>query len=180
MPTFRVYTVDPITFAVLDATTYAADMTNPSYQTSAGPVWEAYYSAKAAYGPLVSPDVSGSAEAELTPAWWHNVTVALESDSTAFDAYYARKSRGWSVASCTGSCATTEICGLRAARAQDNCVVPTPGVHFQKRSEEPAAHRDECGISVARASVASLAVRRDVLGVLEKRVLEKRAEESWI
>ena len=38
MPAFRVYTVDPVTFAILDATTYIADMNNPVFQTT-GPVW---------------------------------------------------------------------------------------------------------------------------------------------
>ncbi len=29
-------------------------------------------------------------------------------------------------------------------------MVPEPGIHFNKRSENPDAHRDECGVSVAR------------------------------
>ncbi|MCJ1333221.1 hypothetical protein MMC10_009915 [Thelotrema lepadinum] len=33
-PAFRIYTVDPTTFAVLDITTYAANLSLPSYQTS--------------------------------------------------------------------------------------------------------------------------------------------------
>lgn len=160
---------------MLDSVTYIADMTNPSYQTT-GPVWTKYYSAKEAYGPLVSPPVT-EASAELSPAFWHNVTVALAADSGAFDEYYARKSRGWNVESCTGSCATLEICELQSGRAQDNCVTPTPGVHFSKRAEEETTgHVDECGVSVARSALASLAVRRDMLELLETRLVEKRAE----
>ncbi|KAH8898539.1 sphingomyelin phosphodiesterase [Thozetella sp. PMI_491] len=160
-PSFRVYAVDPVTFGVLDSITYMADMTDPSFQTT-GPVWKQYYSAKEAYGPLVTPPLTDPA-AELTAEFWHNVTVVLASNQTAFDEYYARKSRGWNVGSCTGSCVTQEVCGLQAARAQDNCVVPTPGIHFNKRSEEPYAHRDECGVSVARSAIASLATKREML-----------------
>lgn len=175
-PAFRVYDVDPVTFAVLDSVTYIADMTNPSYQTT-GPVWTKYYSAKEAYGPLVSPPVT-EPSAELSPAFWHNVTLALAADQSAFDAYYARKSRGWDVASCTGECAVLEICELQSGRAQDNCVTPTPGVHFSKRGEEAGAaagHADECGVSVARSALASLAARKSMLELLERRLVEKRA-----
>ena len=178
-PTFRVYTVDPVTFGVLDSTTYQADMTNPAFQTT-GPVWTPYYSAKAAYGPLVSPPLTDPA-AELTAAFWHNVTAVLAANQTAFNQYYARKSRGWDVQSCTGTCATAEVCALQAARAQDNCVVPTPGVNFSKRSEQPLhAHRDECGLSVSRSAISSLIVRRDVLEYLENRLEEEKTKRRSV
>lgn len=173
-PAFRVYTVDPVTFAVLDSTTYIADMTNPAFQTT-GPVWTEYYSAKKAYGPLVSPPLTAD-NAELSPAFWHNVTVALAGSQAAFDQYYARRSRGWDVESCTGSCMALEICGLQSGRAQDNCVVPTPGVHFSKRSQLEGVfeHHDECGVSVSRAAISSLVVRRDALEMVNSRVAQRR------
>lgn len=204
MPSFRVYDVDPETFAVLDHTTYIADMTDPSFQnTSTGPVWKKYYSAKEAYGTLLSPPVTSSTE-ELTPAFWHNVTLRLEADQAAFDAYYARKSRGWNTAApgqCTGDCKAREICGLRGGRAQDNCFEPKPGLHigfrrslhddddeaFGKRGVgadeydeyldlSSMGHHDECGLSITRAIVAQLATRKDALEILERRVvLERRA-----
>jgi sphingomyelin phosphodiesterase len=69
MPSFTVYTVDPVTFAVLDAETYSADMEDPSFQTL-GPIWRKYYSAKQSYGPLVTPPLSVAAEhVELSPAF---------------------------------------------------------------------------------------------------------------
>ncbi|AEO67682.1 uncharacterized protein THITE_2116556 [Thermothielavioides terrestris NRRL 8126] len=179
MPAFRIYTVDPVTFAVLDAETYIADTSDPSFQT-ASPVWKKYYSAKAAYGPLVQPPVAADdAAAELSPAFWHNVTAALAADQAAFDAYYARKSRGWAVSACTGDCVTNEICALRAARSQDNCAVLQPGLHFAKRAAEAEAvgangmkrHRDECGVPVAREALAALATK-DGLGLLRRRVQE--------
>jgi sphingomyelin phosphodiesterase len=169
MPAFRVYDVDPVTFAVLDSTTYTANMNDPAFQTT-GPVWKKYYSAKESYGPLTNPPVT-SPGAELSPAFWHDVTAAFETNNAAFQGYIARKSRGWNVQPCDGSCKTQEICQLRAARSQDNCFVPKPGLHFYKRMESPEMYHDECGISVARATLGSLAVRRDVLEHLERRFL---------
>lgn len=37
-PSFRVYSVDPVTFAVLDVTVYYANISSPTYQDS--PTWE--------------------------------------------------------------------------------------------------------------------------------------------
>lgn len=171
MPSFRVYDVDPVTFGILDSTTYIADMTNPAFQTT-GPVWTKYYSAKEAYGSLLTPPVTDSG-AELTAAFWHNVTALLDSNDTAFEAYLARKSRGWSPETCTGSCKTEEICALRAARSQDNCYEPVLGVNFNKRSENRIEERDECGISVARATFAALGVKKEMLDVLHRRLIEE-------
>ncbi|KAH7165955.1 Metallo-dependent phosphatase-like protein [Dactylonectria macrodidyma] len=172
MPSFRVYDVDPVTFGVIDVTTYIADMTNPAFQTT-GPVWTRYYSAKEAYGPLLSPPLTDSG-AELTAAFWHNVTTLLESDDTAFQAYLARKSRGWKPEECSGACKTSEICGLRAARAESNCYEPELGINFNKRSENREEERDECGISVARATFAAFGVKREMLDVLQRRYIEEK------
>ena len=148
-PTFRVYSVDPVTFGVLDFTVYIANMSSSTYQTK--PTWEKYYSAKETYGSLLTPAVTDSA-AELTPAFWHNVTALFESDDSVFQDYIARKSRGWDYSSCTGDCKTDEICQLRAAESQYNCVEITPGINFKKakRSDSSSASHDEtpCGDSV--------------------------------
>jgi sphingomyelin phosphodiesterase len=156
MPAFRVYLVDPVTFAVLDHETYITDMSDPSFQKS--PVWKKYYSAKEAYAPLLGNSSFLDPTTELTPAFWHRLTEVFERNQDAFNHYVARKSRGWDVQSCDGVCRDLEICELRAARAQDNCFDPAPGVHFKKRAENPQ-ERDECGISVSRATMGSLAVR---------------------
>ena len=167
MPSFRVYDVDPVTFGVLDSTTYMADMNDTAFQTT-GPVWTKYYSAKEAYGAALNPPVT-AASAEISPAFWHNVTEVFESNDAVFQAYIARKSRDWAVNSCTGDCKTSEICQIRAARSQDNCNVPTPGVHFSKRSEDRVRERDECGITVTRATINSLAVKKEGLMHLHRR-----------
>ncbi|KAF2093554.1 sphingomyelin phosphodiesterase [Rhizodiscina lignyota] len=167
-PAFRVYSVDPVTFAVLDSTTYIANMDDPDFQTN--PQWTKYYSAKEAYGPLASPPLGDGDE--LSPAFWHNVTVAWESSDADFNDYISRKSRGWDVESCTGDCKTNEICKVRAARAENNCVTPTPGVNFSKRDlDESGAvkHQDECGISVARRTLGSLVQRKELLELVAKR-----------
>jgi sphingomyelin phosphodiesterase len=168
-PAFRVYTVDPVTFGVLDMTTYAADL---SAATAAGPQWTKRYSAKESYGPLVAPPLVDAA-AELTPAFWHDLTVAMEADDAVFQAYYARKSRSAaaSTAACTGACKTAEICQLRAAQAQYNCATVTPGISFSKRDAlketdadaEALLERGECQGSVMRPILAKLAGREEMV-----------------
>ncbi|KAK5993465.1 mRNA degradation protein [Cladobotryum mycophilum] len=184
MPAFRVYDVDPVTFAVLDSTTYIADMNNTAFQTT-GPVWTKYYSAKEAYGTKLNPPYTDP-KAELTPAFWHNVTSLFQSNSGVFNDYLARKSRGWKNATCTGDCLAAEICQLRAARSQDNCVKVTPGIHFTKRSvdadEHPNphfhSHDHECGMSAGTKTLSSLVVEKDILDELESKYLELGGKED--
>jgi sphingomyelin phosphodiesterase len=179
-PAFRIYTVDPVTFGVLDITTYIANISSPDYQIT-GPVWEEYYSAKAEYGPLVTPPVTDPT-AELTPAFWHNVTVVFESNGDAFQEYYARKSRGWNVSPCNGTCQTDEICQLRAAESAYNCGVLKPGINFSKRDEgleRFPGHVEEnvCEGSRLRPIIAKLAARDGLLeDALEK--AQQRAQPS--
>ncbi|KAH9946301.1 Metallo-dependent phosphatase-like protein [Epithele typhae] len=126
-PTFRVYDVDPVTFGILDFTVYYADLDSATFQE--GPTWQELYSVKATYGALLG--VTDPA-AELTPAVWHNLTELFESDDTVFQQYYARKTRDFSTATCTGTCKTDEICQLRAAQSQFNCGTIKPGVNFKR------------------------------------------------
>ena len=114
-PTFRVYSVDPVTFAILDFTVYYTNISSPSYQN--GPTWEPLYSVKDAYGSLLDPPVTDPT-AELIPDFWHNVTVLFENNDSVFQDYYARKSRDYNRTTCDGDCKTSEICQLRAAQAQ--------------------------------------------------------------
>jgi sphingomyelin phosphodiesterase len=178
-PAFRVYTIDPVTFGVLDMTTYTADISTTS---GSGPQWTKYYSAKESYGSLVTPPVVDPA-AELTPAFWHDLTVAMEADDAVFQAYYARKSRSTSESdTCTGACKTAEICQLRAAQAQYNCATVTPGISFSKRGvaeeaeEEVLVERGECEGSVMRPVLARLASRKELVeDALERAQMRARA-----
>ncbi|KAF7719104.1 Uncharacterized protein PECH_001948 [Penicillium ucsense] len=128
-PSFRVYEIDPETYAVMDYTQYIANITDPSFQ--ANPVWIPYYSAKKDYGSTLSPSPPDTAE--LTPAFWHNITVAMEKDPSVFDSYWARRTRGYKVPSCSADCQRTQICALRGADAQHSCVKRTPGLSLSKR-----------------------------------------------
>lgn len=169
-PTFRVYDVDPVTFAVLDYTVYYTDVTSPSYQTN--PVWQKLYSVKEAYGPLVG--VTDPA-AELTPAFWHNLTAVFESDDAVFQTYRARKTRGYDTSFCDADCKAAEICQMRAADAQHNCVAVKPGVNF-KRDESsgdadlPAAddhgHVGECDGSQAAPILSDISTSTEGLETL--------------
>ncbi|KAJ5570471.1 uncharacterized protein N7459_009901 [Penicillium hispanicum] len=131
-PSFRVYEIDPVTFGVMDYTQYIAKISDSSAQIDTTPEWVPYYSAKADYGAKLAPPVEG-AGVELTPAFWHNVTVAMEADSSLFQAFWGRRTRGYNVSSCTGECMATEICALRGADAQYSCVGAKPGLSFSKR-----------------------------------------------
>lgn len=173
MPAFRIYTVDPETFGILDVDTYVADMADPEFQNK--PTWTKTYSAKETFGGLLETPIP--ADAELTPAFWHNVTVVLEKDSAAFDAYWARRTRGWNVPECNEACRKTEICQLRAARSQDNCFVPTPGASFGIRAEEGSLKKPaECDRSVARETIGSLAVRKGQIELLQRLIKEEQAK----
>lgn len=127
-PTFRVYDVDPVTFGVLDYTVYYANLSSPTYQTD-GPKWEVLYGVKEAYGSLLNYT---DPAAELTPAFWHNLTELFESDDAVFQEYYARKTRNYGSSACTGDCKTTEICELRAAESQYNCGTIKPGINLRR------------------------------------------------
>jgi len=166
-PAFRVYSIDPVTYAVLDFTEYTTSLEAADFQT-ATPVWGEYYSAKNVYGPLGGVT---DAAAELTPAFWHDVTAAFETDDAAFQGYIARKSRGWNTGSCTGNCKTNEICQLRAAESQYNCHVPKFGLNLKKRDlvasgsgsaaaladNHDAAELDACHFSVTAEVFQALA-----------------------
>ncbi|RKK74079.1 hypothetical protein BFJ69_g8818 [Fusarium oxysporum] len=171
MPAFRIYTVDPVTFGVVDIETYYADMDDAEFQQ--GPVWKKYYSARETFGPLVNPPLSSDSVAELSPSFWHNVTVALESNSSAFNEYWSRRTRGWRVPSCDDTCRANEVCQLRAARSENNCVVPTPGGSFGIRSEDGGpshAEQFRCDRSVVGETFGALAVHKGLIELLEKRV----------
>ncbi|OJJ41197.1 hypothetical protein ASPWEDRAFT_167228 [Aspergillus wentii DTO 134E9] len=167
-PAFRIYDIDPVTFAVLDYTVYIANISNPSYQSN--PKWEKYYSAKEAYGSLLSPPVTDSSS-ELTPSFWHNVTALMEKDDSVFQDWWSRTTRGYNVTTCTGDCAKKEICALRGADAQYNCVTATPGFHFDKREESEQKPRPECEDGLGRV-LGDMIHKKDFVDLLHERTAQ--------
>lgn len=166
-PSFRVYEIDPVTFGVLDYTQYIADISDPSFQTD--PEWVPYYSAKADYGSRISPPLTDP-EAEISPAFWHNVTVAMERDPSVFQDYWARRVRGFEVEDCNDDCMKNEICLLRAANAQYNCDKPK-AFDFSKRDgqEGDILLEKEPHIDCDHAGMATLISKMAYLAKLERR-----------
>ncbi len=177
---------------MLDFTVYSADLNSPTFQSS--PTWSKLYSAKEAYGaPLGVTDPS----AELTPAFWHNVTALFQTDDAIFQQYHERKLHGGdgSSSSCTGDCKTAEICQLRAAQAQYNCGVIKPGVNFRRDASSAsgtaggaatAAGGGECEGSRALPILAAMsgwtgidALREAMVGALGESVLSAEVPANY-
>ncbi|KAK5631028.1 hypothetical protein RRF57_006743 [Xylaria bambusicola] len=173
-PAFRIYDIDPVTFGVLDITTYFANMSDPSFQSTEGPVWTKYYSARETYGALVNPPLAplemekgetDEGARELDPAFWHEVTEGFEENPTALDEFITRKRRGWQSNVCgDDACRSAEICKLRAGRAQDNCIPPGFIRLVGRLAEDvPVAHdtklgeQQECGGSVLADTLGTIA-----------------------
>ena len=129
---------------------FAANLSSPTYQTQ-GPTWEPYYSAKAAYGSLLTPPVTDP-HAELTPAVWSRIIDLFNSNDTVFQQYIDRKQRGWEYAACEGTCKVDEICQLGSAQSQFACLQASPAMRKAKRdtAESGSGHADECGTSFIR------------------------------
>lgn len=139
-PGYKVYDVDPDTYEIMDAKIYRADIDAPNFHT-AGPKWEVTYSARALYGPAVTP--AHPANVPLNPAFWHRVTEAFERNSTAFGAYQEmRKGRGLGIEAITceggeADCKEDTICEIRALRVENGCGTSSPGLAFRKRQNDP-------------------------------------------
>ncbi|KAI0106474.1 Metallo-dependent phosphatase-like protein [Nemania sp. FL0031] len=170
-PAFQVYDVDPVTFGVLDVTTYIANTSDPAFQSAEGPVWTKYYSAREEYGALVDPPLAPLETSndqveervrELDPAFWHEVTELFEQDAIAFEAFMTRKQRGWESEVCDNTdCKSAEICKLRAGRAQNNCV-PPGSIRLVNRLAEDGvtttnSGEHECVSSVLADTLSALA-----------------------
>ncbi|KAF8932259.1 Metallo-dependent phosphatase-like protein [Dissophora ornata] len=121
-PGFRVYKVDTGSWNVFDSQTYVANLDQAAAWDAAGssPNWHLEYSARQAYGAYVPI----AAISPLSASWWHNVTVAFESNNTAFQQYwtYRGKSANKMAACASGSaCSAEMICDLRAGKSSDSC-----------------------------------------------------------
>ncbi|KAF3924546.1 Endopolyphosphatase [Orbilia brochopaga] len=119
-PVFRVYTIDPASYQVLDYDHYYTSVANIPYGSTQKPEWKKLYSAKQALGPLVSPPLAPNAA--LSPAFWHNLTVAFEGNDAAFQGWFDRKIADFHTAeNCDADCKQKEICQMRASSTELSC-----------------------------------------------------------
>lgn len=117
-PAFRIYYIDPDSYAVMDFVDLHADMADPGFQTK--PHWKPFYSARDAYGKLLFDRPLSAAE-PLSPAFWHRVTEAFEHDAEAFEAFLFRRLAGVRTPKCRSElCKKLWIEALRAARSEYN------------------------------------------------------------
>ncbi|KAK5745900.1 hypothetical protein LTR17_001029 [Elasticomyces elasticus] len=167
-PNFRAYSVDPVTFGILDYTVYSANMSAGDYHTT-GPKWAEYYTFKTAYGSLLDPPYSDPLD-EMTPAFMHNVTTLFQINDTAFQEYYDRKQRGWTPVGygpCTGDCKTDEICQLRSSQSQYACMTPSAAIKKREANGEQVLHaRVESECSTSRMVGVLHAMARDLETVM--------------
>lgn len=169
-PSFRVYSIDPVTYDVLDFTVYYANMSLPSYQTN--PTWQKLYSFKEAYGSLLCPPYTDPFS-PITPAFAHNVTVLFENNDAVFQQYYFRKQRGWGYVPCTGTCKVDEICQLRSAQSQYACYEPS-AITVKKRSlREDVQNIGDCPVSRALPYLRAFGSDRSALRKAVEKYLGK-------
>ncbi|KIP02824.1 hypothetical protein PHLGIDRAFT_277143 [Phlebiopsis gigantea 11061_1 CR5-6] len=141
-PAFKIYDVDPDTFEIMDSRVYFTNITAPNFQSST-PQWKLLYSARATYGPLVTPALAASAP--LDPAFWHNLTEVFAADASAFALFNTLLSRGGDVGACDADCQAAAVCDLRAMRAENNCDKPKPGLSFKRAdSRRSVGESDTC------------------------------------
>ncbi|EWC44406.1 hypothetical protein DRE_01232 [Drechslerella stenobrocha 248] len=119
-PVFRVYTVDPATYQILDYDHYYTSVTDIPYGSTKKPEWKKLYSARKTLGPLVKPPLP--ANAPLSPAFWHNLTVSFENNDGAFQAWFDRKIADFKTSEdCDAGCKKKEICQMRASSTELSC-----------------------------------------------------------
>ncbi|KAG0346563.1 hypothetical protein BGZ54_005186, partial [Gamsiella multidivaricata] len=121
-PGFRIYQVDTGNWNVYDSLTYIADLSQATTwdATGATPNWHLEYSARQAYGSYVPI----ADDAPLSASWWHDVTVAFESDSAAFQQYWTYRGKSANrIGACAANttCPAQTICNMRAGMSSELC-----------------------------------------------------------
>ncbi|KAG0304570.1 hypothetical protein BGZ98_005318, partial [Dissophora globulifera] len=117
------------------------------------------YSARQAYGAYVPV----AANQPLSASWWHQVTMAFESNNAAFQQYWTYRGKSANkLAACTSgsSCPAEMICDLRAGKSSDACT----SISF-------AIKRDVSGVEAAEAEA------RDITGLHS--LYRRAAPKPW-
>ncbi|TVY82540.1 Sphingomyelin phosphodiesterase [Lachnellula suecica] len=112
---FRMYEVDTGTFDIYEAYTFYSDVDSYSALESTGPTFNFEYSTRDAYGDAIN----WPQDAPLNATFWHNVTVAMESNRSLvsqFNTYQGKMSLR--SPNCTSdACAAAKICYIRSGSA---------------------------------------------------------------
>ncbi|KAI7866585.1 Metallo-dependent phosphatase-like protein [Spinellus fusiger] len=118
-PGFRIYKVDSETFEIVDSITYVADLDQADTWKDK-PNWHIEYSAREAFNS--STALLSSPTAPLTPEWWHNVTVDMESDAATFDKYWKYRFKSApKIQACDEVCRANTLCGIRSGKSELRC-----------------------------------------------------------
>jgi hypothetical protein len=112
---YRLYEVDTGSFDIYEAYTFYSDVETYSTLNGTGPTYSFEYSTREAYGAAAK----WPADAPLNATFWHDVTVAMESNRslvTQFNTYQGKMSVR--SPNCTSeACAEAKICYIRAGSA---------------------------------------------------------------
>ncbi|GJJ12646.1 hypothetical protein Clacol_006890 [Clathrus columnatus] len=124
---FRVYEVDSATFDIIDAFTWASNVsTYPGldHQKTNGPSYFLEYSTREAYGSLVP---NWPSEAPLNATWWHHVTEGMLQNPQFVQTFttFQGKSSVLSAPCTSDECVQAKVCYMRsgsASIAKQNCI----------------------------------------------------------
>ncbi|KZW00602.1 hypothetical protein EXIGLDRAFT_721370 [Exidia glandulosa HHB12029] len=123
---FRVYEVDTGSFEILDAHTWASDVSRyPALdnQLKVGPTYTYEYSTRDAFGKTIT---GWGPNDPLNATWWHRVTEAMEADPSLVQLFTTFQGKGTVRAPpcTTPDCVAAKICFMRsgsASIAKNNC-----------------------------------------------------------
>jgi len=112
---YRMYEVDTASFEVYEAYTFYSDVNSFSALNSTGPTYQFEYSTRDVYGSAIG----WPADAPLNASFWHQVTVAMESNRSLVSTFntYQGKSSIRSPNCTSQACADAKICYIRSGSA---------------------------------------------------------------
>ncbi|KAI9253659.1 Metallo-dependent phosphatase-like protein [Helicostylum pulchrum] len=142
-PGFRVYKIDTETFEVVDSITYTADLDQASTWLN-GPNWHVEYSAREEFNSTLAylPSPSSS----LSAAWWHNVTIDMETNQETFNKYRLFTTKSSPLTKeCDDNCKKNTICNIRAGKSEQRCdyesdVFNGEGIGIKRETYKPETH----------------------------------------
>ncbi|THU83429.1 sphingomyelin phosphodiesterase [Dendrothele bispora CBS 962.96] len=162
-PAFKVYDVDPDTYEVMDMKVYSSDLSESGYQEN--PTWTLLYSARDLYGPLIPGGLDTSSA--FTPGFWHQVTEVFEKNDTAYRVYDLYKRRNGGQCSAYEECKERTICGVRAARSENNCALLQRGFGFGRTVMGEKGTVADRGYAYEQEQCESVTISDVLVGMVE-------------